>query len=179
MIRFDHTLSRIEGFVIFICYTTLIALVGVETVRRMITGNQVIWAPEIALYAFIWLSWFAMAEHIRNGTQLSFTPLRQRLAPRYQIALELLDCLIWLSIGTLILAGSISVISNNIAMHQTIFGTAIPLAAASLAVPMGWAFGMARVLQRMVIVLRGETVTRSPASPARQPAGNQNSSLSR
>lgn len=152
MHRLDRILSRIEGTVILVCYTTLIALVGLETVRRMLTGGQAIWGPEIALFAFIWLSWFAMAEHLRHGTHLSFGLLRHAMPPRIQKALELFDCALWILIGAIIITGSTKVVMTNISMGQTVFGTSIPLAAASLAVPLGWAFTMIRVVQRAYIV---------------------------
>lgn len=154
MNRLDRVLSRIEAVVILLCYATLIVLVGEETVRRVITGNQVIWGPEIALYAFIWLCWFSMAEHIRHGTNLAFRPIRQRLGARSQLGLELLDNALWLLIGITIMVMSIDIVSNNIAMGQTVFGTSIPKAAATLAVPVGWGFSMIRVLQRIYALLQ-------------------------
>lgn len=162
-------LSRFEGFVIFTCYATLIALVGLETVRRMVTGNQVIWAPEIALYAFIWLSWFAMGEHIYRGTHLSFASFRKRLSIRWQTALELFDCLLWLGIGGIILFYSFDVLQVNFRMGQTVFGTPIPTAIANLAIPLGWAFSMLRVIQRMVVLIKFP----HRLSDANQPIGEQ------
>jgi TRAP-type C4-dicarboxylate transport system permease small subunit len=45
------------------------------------------------------------------------------------------------------------VVENQIKMGQTVFGTPIPMAVASLAVPVGWAFSMLRILQRAAMVL--------------------------
>lgn len=134
-------------------YSTLILIVGVETVRRAITGQQAVWGPEVALYAFVWLSWFSMAKHGHHGTHLAFNELRNRLPDNGQRALELLDCALWLVIGVIIIVTSWGVVSNQIGIGQTVFGTSIPLAAASLAVPVGWAFCMLRVVQRALLVV--------------------------
>lgn len=154
LIRFtDQLFSHLENGVILASYSTLILLVGVETIRRAITGQQEVWGPEVALYAFVWLSWFSMAKHGRNGTHLAFNELRYRLPENAQRALELLDCALWLIVGTIIMVTSWGVVSKQMDIGQTVFGTSIPLAAASLAVPVGWAFSMLRIVQRALLVL--------------------------
>lgn len=151
--RIDRVLGQLESGVILASYATLIIIVGVETLRRALTGAQEVWGPEIALYAFVWLSWFSMAKHGRFGTHLSFSELRQRLPQNGQRALELVDCALWVAVGVIIIVTSWGVVENQIKMGQTVFGTPIPLAAASLAVPVGWAFSMVRILQRAAMVL--------------------------
>ncbi|WP_332816026.1 TRAP transporter small permease [Ramlibacter sp.] len=149
----DRMLGRAENGVILISYFALILVVGVETLRRAVTGVQEVWGPEVALYAFVWLSWFSMAKHGRYGTHLAFSELRQRLPMNWQQALELIDCALWLAVGVIIIVTSWGVVENQIKMGQTVFGTRIPLAAASLAVPVGWAFSMVRILQRAAMVM--------------------------
>lgn len=153
MERLDRALAHVENVVILASYSTLILVVGVETIRRALTQQQAVWGPEVALYAFIWLSWFSMAKHGRYGTHLAFSEIRRKLPDLGQRALEALDCLLWLALGTVIIATSYGVVKNNIEMGQVVFGTSIPLAAASLAVPVGWGFSMLRILQRLWLVL--------------------------
>lgn len=148
----DQVLSSVENGVILASYATLILIVGVETLRRAITGQQEVWGPEVALYAFLWLSWFSMAKHGRYGTHLAFNELRLRLPQGGQRALELLDCGFWLAVGAIIIVTSWSVVKNQLGVGQTVFGTSIPLAAASLAVPVGWAFSMLRIVQRALLI---------------------------
>jgi TRAP-type C4-dicarboxylate transport system permease small subunit len=151
--RIDRVLGQLESGVILASYATLIIIVGVETLRRALTGAQEVWGPEIALYAFVWLSWFSMAKHGRFGTHLAFSELRQRLPQNAQRALEIIDCALWVAVGVIIIVTSWGVVENQIKMGQTVFGTPIPLAAASLAVPVGWAFSMVRIFQRAAMVL--------------------------
>ncbi|MDO9131894.1 TRAP transporter small permease [Hydrogenophaga sp.] len=151
--RSDRMLTHLENGVILISYSTLILLIGVETIRRAVTGSQAVWGPEVALYAFVWLSWFSMAKHSRFGTHLAFSEVRRKLPEGVQRFLELLDCAFWLTVGIIIIVTSIGVVENQISMGQTVFGTPIPLAAASLAVPVGWGFSMLRIVQRGWMVL--------------------------
>ena len=61
-----------------VTYLILICLVGGETIRRAIFKSKQLGAW-IAMYSFIWLSWFAMARHCRYGTNLGFTKIRNSL----------------------------------------------------------------------------------------------------
>ena len=74
--KFDAVISWIENAVMLVAYLTIILVVGLETIRRMITGEQASWGPEVAMGAFVWLSWFAMANGIKAGTHpVSYTHL--------------------------------------------------------------------------------------------------------
>jgi TRAP-type C4-dicarboxylate transport system permease small subunit len=149
----DRVTTRTENAVILTSYATLILLIGVETIRRAITGQQAVWGPDVALYAFVWLSWFSMAKHGRYGTHLAFGELRARLPQAAQRGLELLDCLLWLVVGAIVIYTSYGIVQKQVAMGQTVFGTPIPVALASLAVPVGWAFCMGRIVQRGLLVV--------------------------
>jgi TRAP-type C4-dicarboxylate transport system permease small subunit len=148
MARLDRMLSHLENGVILTSYTTLILIIGVETIRRAITSSQAVWGPEVALYAFVWLSWFSMAKHSRFGTHLAFSEVRLKFPEGIQRFLECLDCVFWLIVGSIIIVTSYEVVQKQLVMGQTVFGTPIPLAAASLAVPVGWSFSMLRIVQR-------------------------------
>lgn len=152
--RFDRILTAIENAVMFVSYSLLIILVGGETLRRVITREQAAWGPEVALYAFVWLSWFAMSSNTRLGRHLAFTEFRDMMPPRIKRCFEVFDYLLWFVIGGIIMYTSIQVVETNIRLGQVVFGTSIPLWAASIAVPLGWGFTMVRVGQRLIQIFR-------------------------
>ena len=49
---------------------------------------------------------------------------------------------------------SVEVVINDFRLGRHIFGTNIPMAAASLAVPAGWFFAMIRILQNMYRIVK-------------------------
>ena len=49
---FDNLISRVEKAVMLTSYLTLILIVSLETLRRMITGDQFGWGPDVSMYAF-------------------------------------------------------------------------------------------------------------------------------
>jgi TRAP-type C4-dicarboxylate transport system permease small subunit len=155
--RFDALITAIEKAVMLAAYLTIILVVGLETIRRMLTGEQASWGPEVAMGAFVWLSWFAMASGVRHGTHLSFTTFRERMPPWGRQAMEVFDCLLWFVLGAVVIHVSWDVVMLNERFNQKIFGTEVPMAAISIAVPLGWGFTMLRVAQQLVRVLRGGT----------------------
>ena len=154
--KFDAFISFIENAVMLAAYLTIILVVGLETIRRMITGEQASWGPEVAMGAFVWLSWFAMASGVKAGTHLSFTTFRYRMPYRVRQVFEGLDCALWLVLGIVVIVVSWDFVVLNNRFNQVIFGTEIPMAAISIAVPLGWGFTMIRVLQQFVLVCKGE-----------------------
>jgi len=155
--RLDALITWIEKAVMIAAYLTIILVVGLETIRRMLTGAQASWGPEIAMGAFVWLSWFAMASGVRTGAHLSFTTFRDRMPKRMRQAMEVFDCLLWFVLGAVVMVVSWDVVLLNERFNQTIFGTQIPVAAISIAVPLGWGFTMIRVAQQLVRVLQGQS----------------------
>ena len=154
--QFDKIVTAIENGVMLASYITLIALVGVEALRRMVTTEQAAWGPEISLYAFVWLTWFAMSSNIKSGLHLSFDEYRDRFPWPVRAVFESLDWVLWLVLGAIIITASAGIVQNNIRFEQVVFGTDIPLWAATIAVPIGWTFSMIRVLQQFWGICNGE-----------------------
>lgn len=154
--RLDAFISWIENAIMLAAYLTIILVVGLETIRRMVTGEQASWGPEVAMGAFVWLSWFAMAAGVKAGSHLSFTTFRERMPFRAKQGMEILDCLLWFGLGAVVMYASWDVVMMNQRFNQVIFGTEIPMAAISIAVPLGWGFTMIRVAQKFVNVLKGD-----------------------
>jgi len=153
--RFDSTVTWIENAVMLVSYLTIILVVGLETIRRIITGEQASWGPEVAMGAFVWMSWFAMSSGVKSRSHLSFTTFRERMPFRLRQLTELFDCVLWFGLGLVVMYASWDVVLLNERFNQQIFGTEIPLAAISIAVPIGWAFTMIRVFQQAREVLQG------------------------
>ena len=139
----------------------------VELWHQILTGTVVVlvfvaflkeWFPpdQIAMGAFVWLSWFAMASGVKNGTHLSFTTFRDRMPGGMRRGMQVFDCLLWFAVGAVVMVASWDVVMLNERFNIKIFGTDIPMAAISIAVPLGWGFTMVRVLQQMFGVLQGK-----------------------
>lgn len=163
--KVDDAVSSVERFIIIVAYATLLAIIGFETLRRIFFHSNWLAGPEVAMYAFVWLTWFAMAHNIHNDTHLSFTEFRNRLKPKVRRLFELFDCMLWIVAGIIVISTSWVLIERQWAFYQTIIGTNIPVAIGTLAVPMGWAFSMFRIVQRMYRILyRHEDIHVTPVA---------------
>lgn len=152
-LRLDAVITRVETTVMITAYTVLVAIIGLETLRRVFFGTSWLAGPEVALYAFVWLSWFAMAHNIHNNWHLSFTEFRERFPIRVRRWFEVLDCALWLIAGVIVIYTTWGLIDRQIMFNQKIFGTNIPVFVGSLAVPIGWGFSMLRIFQRLYRIL--------------------------
>jgi TRAP-type C4-dicarboxylate transport system permease small subunit len=150
---FDKIVTRIEKVVMLTSYITLILVVSLETLRRMFTGQQFGWGPDVAMYAFVWLAWFAMSANLRADNQLAMLTFREKFSSKVQKYLKMMDYIIWLIVGGVVIVTSYKVVQMDLRLGRTVFGTDIPLAAASLAVPLGWAFSVIRILQQLYWLL--------------------------
>jgi TRAP-type C4-dicarboxylate transport system permease small subunit len=151
--KLDDVASYVERFIMIVAYATLMAIVGFETLRRIFFQSNWLAGPDVALYAFVWLAWFAMAHNIHNDAHLSFTEFRDRLKPKVRRVFELFDCLLWIVAGIIVISTAWELVERQLAFNQTIFGTDIPVAVGTLAVPVGWAFSMFRIVQRIYRIL--------------------------
>lgn len=151
---FDALITRVEKTIMLVSYLTLILIVSLETLRRIITGDQFGWGPNVSMYAFVWLAWFAMSANLRAGNQLAFMTFRDRFSDEIKRYFEIFDCLLWLIIGAVVITTSYEVVMSDFRLGRTVFGTDIPMAAASAAVPLGWSFSMVRILQILTALLR-------------------------
>lgn len=147
--RLDRIVTRVESFVMIFAYAVLMAIIGFETLRRIIFHSNWLAGPDVALYAFVWLAWFAMAHNIHNDTHLSFTEFRERFPPAVRRGFEVFDCVLWLGAGTIVIYTTWGLIDRQLMFGQKIFGTNIPVVVGSLAVPLGWGFSMLRIIQRL------------------------------
>ncbi|MFU8866210.1 MAG: TRAP transporter small permease [Rhodobacterales bacterium] len=151
--RSDLIVTRVESFVMIAAYSVLMAIIGFETLRRVFFQSNWLAGPDVALYAFVWLAWFAMAHNIHNDTHLSFTEFRERMPLKLRRAFEIFDCLLWIGAGIIVIYTTWGLIERQLMFNQKIFGTSIPVAVGSLAVPAGWGFSMLRILQRLYRII--------------------------
>jgi TRAP-type C4-dicarboxylate transport system permease small subunit len=94
-----------------------------------------------------------MSANLRNDNQLALLTFREKFPPTVQRYLKMMDYVIWLIIGGVVIVTSYKVVQTDLRLGRTVFGTDIPLAAASLAVPLGWAFSVVRILQQLYWLL--------------------------
>jgi TRAP-type C4-dicarboxylate transport system permease small subunit len=137
-----------------VAYAGFTSIIATEVVRRFVFREQTTWGAEISIHLFIWLTWFAAAWGIRNRTHLSFPGVRASLPRRFQLALYLVDNVLWVILGVVVLYGAQKMIAMQYMFESVIQGSEIPLWWSFSVVPIAWAVIYVRVLQNSVILVR-------------------------
>jgi len=90
----DTVPNWIERAIMLVAYLTTILVMGLDTIRCMITGDQPPWGPEIAMGASFRSLGSQWPPASRTGTHLSFTTFRERMPLRVRQGFEAFDCLL-------------------------------------------------------------------------------------
>ena len=95
--------SKIIKWFIIGTYTYFCLIILIEVVRRYVFGASSAWGEMTARYAFVYLTYVAAAEGIRQGRHIRIDLLPNRLPPAAKKWLELyIDALTILLAGTVI-----------------------------------------------------------------------------
>lgn len=141
----------IERWLLLNFYSLIILTVAIEVIRRFLLNYSSVWGEEVARYAFIYLVWLAAAaavrdrSHIRIDALVGLAGLRaKRLA--WWIA-DLATLVLagwggWLSVSMVVTSWKFGVITPGLQVPQFLF---------LLAIPLGCALIVVRVIQVMMI----------------------------
>lgn len=132
-------------------YIYVIAMICTEVFTRYILKFSFVWAVETAIYAFIWMSYIAMARLAKKRSHLAFTSVRDSVSGSVRLAMFLTSDILLLVLSVVIVVGIYVPISDNFIFDQRMNGADLPLWIATAAVPVGWALLVVRVVQRSLV----------------------------
>ena len=74
-----------ERYLLLVFYSLVVAVIGLEVVRRFVLSFSSIWGEEIARFAFIYLTWIGASAGVKNRSHIridviySLTPSRHHV----------------------------------------------------------------------------------------------------
>lgn len=147
--------SKVVKWFIVGTYAYFCVIILVEVIRRYLFGASSPWGEMTARYAFVYLTYVAAAEGIRQGRHIRIDLVPNRLGPRGRRWLELyIDAL------TVILA--VTIIYYSLELMQIQWSAGIVMTAADVnmafaqaALPLGWLLIIVRIAQNWVDRARG------------------------
>ncbi|SRR6266498_180660 len=146
-------------------YAFIALVIGGEGILRYLTNTQSAWGGAAAIQAFIFLSWVGCAYHVRHRSHLRFDALRKRLPPKLQLAVHVLDDVIWLLLAAVIIFHSSALARMHAGLGSTLEGTdSIPMWLATATVPASWTLIAFRAVQDLVLLARDFQAGRWPTS---------------
>lgn len=143
-----------EGYVALVLLAAVTALVFADVVNRIARGTQLVWGLEVIEGLFIWITWLSAAFAVRHSSHLRFTLLRQRWSARRNYAVYWVEWLLWFVVVGTIFRYSLPELERYLEAGRVVVGTDVPDALFYLAVPVGTALILLRVVQEIVRVTR-------------------------
>lgn len=145
--RFDNNAEYVVNSLL---YAYLAGIIVFEVFRRYVLSNASSWGEETAIYAFIWMTYFAAARNVRNRGHLSIDILRRHFNRAGKFALNMLSDLCFFILAIIVIITSIKAVAGSMQFGQTFQGAEIPMWLAIVGVPIGWTLIAFRVIQRSV-----------------------------
>ncbi len=59
-----------ERYLLLVFYSLIVAVIGLEVVRRFVLSFSSIWGEEIARFAFIYLTWVGASAGVKNRSHI-------------------------------------------------------------------------------------------------------------
>ena len=142
--------SKIIKWFIIGTYTYFCLIILIEVVRRYVFGASSAWGEMSARYAFVYLTYVAAAEGIRQGRHIRIDLLPNRLPPAAKKWLELyIDALTILLAGTVIYY-SLELIGILWSAGIVMTAADVNMAFAQAALPLGWILIIIRIVQNWI-----------------------------
>ena len=146
--------NYIEYWLVSFFYAYMTIIIGLEVFRRYVLGASSTWGEETAIYAFIWMTYIAAAHRVRGRQHLSVEVLRNQMNRTQKFCAFVLSDICFFILAVAVIYYSVAVVGTNIEYGQNMLGVDVPMAFATVAVPIGWSLIAFRVVERFFETLR-------------------------
>lgn len=139
-----------ERWLLLIFYTTIVATIAVEVVRRFGLSYSSVWGEEIARYSFIYLAWIGASAAVKRRAHIRIDILLHYASPRWKAGLYLFGDLMTLLLAVIIIFYSIESVLVSIKFGSVTDGLRISQAWFLAAVPLGFSMLSLRLIQSIL-----------------------------
>jgi len=139
-----------ERYLLLVFYTMVVVVIGAEVVRRFLLSYSSVWGEEIARYCFIYLTWIGASAGIKNRTHIRIDLIYRWVPESQHFWLYLFADVATMVLAVVAFYYSLTPIFNAISFGNVTEGLLINRAYFLVAVPLGFAMTMFRLVQNMV-----------------------------
>ncbi len=143
-------------------YAYFCLIILVEVVRRYVFGASSPWGEMTARYAFVYLTYAAAAEAIRQGRHIRIDLVPRALPPRHRRWLELYIDALTVLLAVVVITYSLEVIGIQISAGIVMTAADVNMAFAQSALPLGWGLILLRIAQNWYDHMRGDEPRAGP-----------------
>lgn len=152
----------IEKWALLIFYVILVVTMAVEVIRREVFSYSSVWGEEIVRYSFIYLAWIASAAAVRERGHIRIDVLFHYVPQRIKALLYIFGDLAMLFVAVLAFYWSLETVHVSVKYGSVTDGLRLPKFWFLLAVPIGFALVLLRLVQSIIRDVRDLVQGRPP-----------------
>jgi len=138
-----------ERYLLLVFYTLVVAVIGIEVVRRFVLSFSSIWGEEIARFAFIYLTWIGASVGVKNRAHIRIDVIYSWVPERHQIWLYIFADVATIAFAVIAFYYSLIPIITSLQFDNVTDGLRINRTFFLMAVPLGFSMTMVRVMQNI------------------------------
>ena len=142
---------------IAMCYAYFCIIIMTEVVRRYVFGDSSAWGEMTARYAFVYMTYIAAAEAVRQKKHIRVDLLDRLAPPGIAKLFRIYSDLLITALALIVIYFSISLISIQIEVGIVMTAADVNMAFAQAALPLGWALILIRLVQGWASPLSNDT----------------------
>lgn len=143
-----------ERWALLVFYVMLVLTMAIEVLRREVFSYSSIWGEEIVRYSFIYLAWIGAAVAVKERAHIRIDVIMHYLGPRPKAAVYIFGDLVMFVVAIIALYWSYESAHQSIKYGSVTDGLRISRAWFKMAVPIGFAIMMLRLIQSFLRDLR-------------------------
>ena len=152
----------IEKWALLTFCVILVVTMAVEVIRREIFSYSSVWGEEIVRYSFIYLAWIAAAAAVRERAHIRIDVLFHYVPTRVKALLYIFGDLAMLFVAVLAFYWSLETVQVSVKYGSVTDGLRLPKFWFLLAVPIGFALVLLRLVQSIIRDVRDLVQGRPP-----------------
>lgn len=139
-----------ERYLLLVFYTLVVAVIGVEVIRRFVLSFSSIWGEEIARFSFIYLTWIGASVGVKNRSHIRIDVIYSWVPERHHVWLYVLADVATMAFAVVALYYSLIPIITSINFDNVTDGLRINRSFFLFALPLGFTMTMVRVVQNLI-----------------------------
>jgi len=139
-----------ERYLLLVLYSLVVAVIGIEVLRRFVLSFSSIWGEEVARYAFIYLTWIGASVGVKNRSHIRIDILYGWVPKRFHFWLYVLADVATMVFAMVAFYYSIIPILTSLQFDSVTDGLRINRTFFLFAVPLGFSLTMFRLVQNMI-----------------------------
>ena len=136
----------VRAFIV-LTYSYFCLIILVEVIRRYAFGDSSAWGEMTARYAFVYMTYAAAAEGIRQKKHIRVDLIDKIIKPKSMILLNIYYDILVTIVAILVIYYSLKLINVQLTFGIVMTAADINMAFAQAALPLGWALILIRITQ--------------------------------